>query len=95
MIERFINKLQISLNLDKEGLVFPDKKTDASLKNEESVFKIGNFIVISENHAHSIRSSISPIFSFNLDNPEESKKIKKIRRRGRAFDHSKKIIFNK
>ena len=78
MIERFINKLQISLNLDKEGLVFPDKKTDASLKNEESVFKIGNFIVISENHAYSIRSSISPIFSFNLDDQKEVAKYKRI-----------------
>jgi len=95
MIERFIGILQIKLNLDKDGLIFSDKKTKSSFKNKESVFKMDNFIVLSENHSHSLKSEISPIFSFNLDNPEESNRFTRIRRHRSALDNSKNIIFNK
>jgi hypothetical protein len=94
MIEQFINKLQIELNLDKEGLIFPKENIKSSVKNKDSVFKKDNFIVLSDNHSISHKSDISPIFSFNLDNPEESKKIHGRLRATSSFKNSKEFIFN-
>ena len=92
MIEKLITQLQISLNLDKEGLVFADQKNNISLKNEGPVFKADNFIVISEMHA-SFKHSISPIISFNLSDLDEA--VSYGRKRLQQRENTTKITFKK
>lgn len=95
MIEKFINKLQSKLNLDKDGQIFPDDKYKSSAKDKEPVFKSGNFVLISEEHCSKPRSQ--PIYSFDIDDPKDSILLKRIARSSKysIINDSKEIIFEK